>query len=69
MRSSKSFVWTLYTLIGGIAAVNCKYVQEQFTLTWELGAPDGQSRYMIKTNGQFPGPPLLLDEDDDVEVG
>ena len=37
-------------------------------LTWELGAPDGQQRYLIHTNGQFPGPPLLLKQGDSVEV-
>lgn len=37
-------------------------------LTWELGAPDGQQRYVIHTNGQFPGPPLLLKQGDSVEV-
>ena len=37
-------------------------------LTWELGAPDGQQRYVIHTNGQFPGPPLVLKQGDSVEV-
>lgn len=37
-------------------------------LTWELGAPDGQQRNIIHTNGQFPGPPLLLKQGDSVEV-
>ena len=37
-------------------------------LTWELGAPVGQQRYVIHTNGQFPGPPLLLKQGDSVEV-
>ena len=37
-------------------------------LTWELGAPDGQQRYVIHTNGRFPGPPLLLKQGDSVEV-
>ena len=37
-------------------------------LTWELGAPDGQQRDVIHTNGQFPGPPLLLKQGDSVEV-
>lgn len=38
------------------------------TLTWEKHAPDGFSKYMILTNGQFPGPTLELDQGDDVEV-
>ena len=37
-------------------------------LTWDLGAPDGQQRYVIHTNGQYPGPPLLLKQGDSVEV-
>jgi FtsP/CotA-like multicopper oxidase with cupredoxin domain len=38
------------------------------TLTWEKGAPDGVQRDMFKINGQFPGPPLELNEGDDVVV-
>lgn len=37
-------------------------------LTWEVGAPNGQQREMIFVNGQFPGPPLVIDEGDDVTV-
>ena len=44
-------------------------VTRNLTLTWETGAPNGQSRDMIFTNGQFPAPALTFDEDDDVEVG
>lgn len=36
-------------------------------LTWEKGAPDGFERDMIYMNGQFPGPPLIVNEGDDVE--
>lgn len=45
------------------------HVQRELVLTWEEGAPNGQSRQMIKTNGQFPSPTLIFDEGDDVEVG
>lgn len=38
------------------------------TLTWEPAAPDGFERNIIKMNGQFPGPELVVDEGDDVEV-
>lgn len=44
------------------------HVTHTLTLTWETGAPDGQSREMIFTNGQFPAPALTFDEGDDVEV-
>jgi FtsP/CotA-like multicopper oxidase with cupredoxin domain len=37
-------------------------------LTWEKGAPDGFERYMILTNGQFPGPTLTIEEGDTVYV-
>ena len=37
-------------------------------LTWEMGAPDGNPRMMIFTNGQFPGPNLVVDEGDTIEV-
>lgn len=44
-------------------------VKQDWVLTWEIGAPNGQPREMIKINGQFPGPALHADEDDDIEVG
>jgi hypothetical protein len=37
-------------------------------LTWEKGAPDGFERDMIFMNGQFPGPALIIEEGDNVEV-
>ena len=46
----------------------CRTVPFEITLTWADGAPDGNSRKMIYTNGQFPGPKLTLDYGDDVEV-
>ena len=46
----------------------CAHVKKELTFTWELGAPNGQDREMIKTNGQFPAPELVFDEDDDVEI-
>lgn len=46
-----------------------KTVQETLRITWEEGAPNGQSREFIHTNGQFPSPTLVWDEGDDVEVG
>ena len=43
-------------------------VRQKLELTWAPGAPDGNERMMIFTNGQFPAPPLVFDEDDDVEI-
>jgi FtsP/CotA-like multicopper oxidase with cupredoxin domain len=37
-------------------------------LTWKVGAPNGQERQMVFVNGQFPGPPMVLDQGDDVTV-
>lgn len=38
-------------------------------LTWEDGAPNGQAvRKMIKMNGSFPGPNIVVDEGDWLEV-
>lgn len=37
-------------------------------LTWGPGSPNGLGRDMIFVNGQFPGPPMILDEGDDVTV-
>jgi hypothetical protein len=43
-------------------------VQTTLVVTWEMDDPNGQPRKVIKTNGRFPGPTLVLDEDDEVEV-
>ena len=50
------------------AAVYAATVRQELTITWEKGAPNGQSRYMIFTNGQFPAPQLMFNEGDNVEV-
>ncbi|KAF5007923.1 hypothetical protein FDECE_5839 [Fusarium decemcellulare] len=42
--------------------------KRNWVITWEPGAPNGQERQMIKINGQFPGPTILCDEDDDIEI-
>ena len=43
-------------------------VQKRLTITWDQAAPNGVSRPVIKVNGHFPGPDLIFDEDDQVEV-
>ncbi|KAJ5572129.1 Multicopper oxidase type 2 [Penicillium sp. DV-2018c] len=40
----------------------------ELNLTWDSGAPDGVERQQAFINGQFPGPPLIFDEGDNVEV-
>ena len=55
-------------LFGFAASVISKAVKHDLVLTWEVGSPNGQPREMIRMNGQFPGPELVWDEEDDVEV-
>lgn len=40
----------------------------ELNLTWGTRAPDGVERQQVLINGQFPGPPLIIDEGDNVEV-
>ena len=73
LRSKLIFVGTMRGWIIALCAlaageVAAKVVREELTLTWGLGAPNGQPREMIFMNGQFPGPTFVWDEDDDVEV-
>ncbi|KAI9375833.1 laccase-1 [Aspergillus egyptiacus] len=57
----------LFSLWLGLSSA--KIVRETLEFTWELGAPNGgEPREMIFTNGQYPGPDLVWDEGDDVEV-
>ena len=59
--------WALCTLqLPGLSTG--KLIREEITLTWDLGAPNGHVREMIKMNGDFPGPSFVWDEDDDIEV-
>jgi hypothetical protein len=52
-----------------LGLVQAKLVRETLEFTWEVGAPDGGvPRQMVLTNGKYPGPDLVFDEDDDVEV-
>lgn len=45
-----------------------KAVRKTLDLTWQVGNPNGNDRPMTFVNGQFPGPDLVFDEDDDVRV-
>lgn len=40
----------------------------ELNLTWDTKAPDGVERNQSLINGQFPGPALIFDEGDNVEV-
>lgn len=59
----------LFLFLSHVLAAFAAHVKRELTMTWEEGAPNGQSRHMIRTNGQFPSPTLIFDEGDDVEVG
>ena len=37
-------------------------------LQWKKGAPDGVTREMVYINGQFPGPTLIIQQGDSVEI-
>jgi FtsP/CotA-like multicopper oxidase with cupredoxin domain len=62
------FAWVL--LVASLLHTDAwaKTVRETLRITWEEGAPNGQARELIRTNGQFPSPTLVWDEGDDVEV-
>lgn len=48
---------------------HAKLVREALYLTWDYGSPNGaEPRQMVFTNGAYPGPDLVWDEDDDIEV-
>ncbi|KAE8383443.1 Cupredoxin [Aspergillus bertholletiae] len=51
-----------------LGLVQAKLVRETLEFTWGVGSPDGVPRQMVLTNGKYPGPELVFDEDDDVEV-
>lgn len=57
-----SWLWLWVTLS------DARLVRYRMKLTWEVGAPNGVPREMIKINGGFPGPNIIVHEGDDVEV-
>ena len=54
--------------LSGISGSPGNVKKYDWELTWEMGAPNGNPRMMIFTNGQFPGPNLVVDEGDTIEV-
>ncbi|EGE06075.1 multicopper oxidase [Trichophyton equinum CBS 127.97] len=50
------------------SAAGSNYVKLNLNLTVGVGAPNGQTREMIFVNGTFPGPNLIFDEGDEVEI-
>lgn len=60
--------YLILCVLAFVANVCSKHVKQNLTLTWEVGSPNGRPREMIQMNGQFPGPELVWDEGDDIEV-
>jgi hypothetical protein len=56
------------TLMGAAALSQAAKVHYNLDLTWQKGAPNGVEREMIFVNDRFPGPPLILDEGDEITV-
>jgi ABC-type glycerol-3-phosphate transport system substrate-binding protein len=52
----------------GASATDQDNTKQTLTVTWEKYNPNGHARDMILVNGQFPAPPLVFDEGDQVEV-
>ncbi|XHF99194.1 hypothetical protein AWENTII_002701 [Aspergillus wentii] len=52
---------------GLLPSALAKLVKFDLDLTWQTGSTNGNPREMVFMNGEFPGPPLILDQYDDVE--
>ncbi|KAJ5279857.1 hypothetical protein N7478_005229 [Penicillium angulare] len=58
--------WLVPTVVNLAALIQAAQVHFSLELTWQKGSPNGVEREFIFVNDQFPGPPLILDEGDDV---
>lgn len=72
-RGSQVLTWTLLSLSTLASALVQPVFKDkprtfELTLTEGVGAPDGQDRPMILTNGQFPAPMLEMNEGEAIEV-
>jgi hypothetical protein len=56
------------TLMSAAALSRAAKVHYDLDLTWQRGSPNGHEREMIFVNDRFPGPPLIMDEGDEVTV-
>ncbi|KAF8466319.1 conidial pigment biosynthesis oxidase Arb2 [Kalaharituber pfeilii] len=66
-RSFSALPFALILLLWSPLAT-ARLVRHKFVITWEVGAPNGNAREMIKINREFPGPNLWLNQYDDVEI-
>lgn len=55
-------------ILGLTACSEAAKVNFSLNLSWKRGAPNGVERDMIFVNDAFPGPPLIMDEGDEVTV-
>ncbi|KAJ5812954.1 hypothetical protein N7447_009977 [Penicillium robsamsonii] len=58
----------LLSLMSAVALSRAAKVHYDLDLTWKRGSPNGHEREMIFVNDHFPGPPLILDEGDEVTI-
>ena len=56
------------TWLSAAAFSRAAEVHYDLDLTWQRGSPNGHEREMIFVNNRFPGPPLIVDEGDEVTV-
>ncbi|KAL8642498.1 MAG: hypothetical protein Q9228_000816 [Teloschistes exilis] len=68
MRQFSLAAAALASLLLLLPLTQAKHVKQTLTITWSPGSPNGATRNIIKTNGQFPAPALTFDENDDVEI-
>lgn len=61
-------IFFMLMLVKHIIFSQAAQVNFSLELTWQNGSPNGFTREMIFVNDIFPGPPLYLDEGDDVTV-
>lgn len=65
MASTGVFLFAVLKFVAWSEAAKANFALE---LTWKKGAPNGVERDMIFVNDIFPGPPLIIDEGDEVTV-
>ncbi|KAJ5691255.1 hypothetical protein N7488_011990 [Penicillium malachiteum] len=60
--------WLALGVIDLLALAQAAHIHFAMDLTWQRGSPNGVEREMIFINDQFPGPPMILNEGDDVTI-
>jgi FtsP/CotA-like multicopper oxidase with cupredoxin domain len=60
------FSLLLWCLVAWASLVSAREVKVRAELTWDPRSPDGFMRNITLINGQFPGPRLEIEQDDEV---